>query len=202
MKQFSHTFLILTVLFLAQGCKENIQPNKFRMEICCAAIDTLDGLEFAYRLNIDNSSNTEISFYTGLDQSESIATDGFYLNFKKLGKSYQMTSLIKNGYLIIPGQTKNKKFIIDVCFREYCRNIPDFALIYDTYYKSKSKLENIKNLIKDISIEYRINRAWNNKPYQSVFKNDSIIYFNRLDTIDTKFYTDITGETFKGLLAR
>ena len=113
-----------------------------------------------------------------------------------------MTSLIKNGLIILPGQTLNKGFIVDVCFREYCKNISDFDLIASTYYKSKNKSDNIKDLMKDITIEYRINKKWNNENYQSVFKNDSVLYFNHLDTIDTKFYTTITGDTFKKMLAK
>ena len=202
MKHFLTKILILISVIFIYSCKENIHLNKFEMNIYCAAVDTLDGLEFAYRVNIDNGLDREINFYTGLDESENSTNDGFYLKFNKLGKSYQMTSLIKKGVIIIPSQAKNKKFIIDVCFREYCKNISDFPMLFDTYYKSKSKVENIRKLMKDISIEYRVNKSWNNKNYQSAFKNDSIIYFNRLDTIDTNFYTEITGETFNQMLKK
>lgn len=113
-----------------------------------------------------------------------------------------MVSLQKKDYEKSPSQTIKNRFIIDICFREYCKNISDFTLIYKTYYKSKNKSENIKKLLEDISIEYRVNKTWSNKNYQSTFKNDSIIYFNHLDTVITKFSTKITGETFTQMLKK
>ena len=56
--------------------------------------------------------------------------------------------------------------------------------------------------MKDITIECRINKKWNDENYQSAFKNDSVLSFNNLDTIDTKFYTAITGDTFKQMLGK
>lgn len=197
---FYYSFSV--VLIFIGGCKENMHHKKIEVKIYSGAIDTLGGLELAYSVNVSNNTNQEINFYTGLDESETSVRDGFYLTFKKLHKSYQMTSLIKNGLLIIPAQTVNKRFIIDVCFREYCENLKDLSLIASTYYKSANKSENIKNLMKDITVEYRINKKWNNKNYQSAFKNDSVISFNNLDTIDTKFYTAITGDTFKQMLGK
>ena len=47
------------------------------MKISCAVIDTLDGLEFAYRVNIDNNTNKEIDFFAGLEESDSTSSDGF-----------------------------------------------------------------------------------------------------------------------------
>ena len=179
---------------------ETNRHNKIQMKLNYAAVDTLDGLEFAYCVNIVNGLNRKINFYTGINEKEVSVSDGFYLNFNTIGKSYQMTSLVKNGFLILQAQPEDKKFIINVCFREYCKNISEFPLIFDTYYKSKNKLESINKIMKDISIEYRVNKNWDNKNYQSAFKNDSILYFNRLDTVETHFYTELTGETFSQML--
>jgi len=202
MKHFLAKFLILISLAFINSCKENIHPRKFEMNIYNAAVDTLEGLEFAFRVDINNGLNKEINFYAGLDESESLKSDGFYFIFNKLGKAYQMTSILKNGSLIFPAQAKSKKFIIDICFREYCKNIAEFAIIFETYYKSGSKQENIKNLLKDISIEYRVNKNWSNENYQAVFRDKSVLYFDRLDTIDTNFYTEITGETFSQMIGK
>lgn len=175
--------------------------DKIDMKILSAAIDTLDGLEFVYKVEVSNNTKNDIKFYTGLDEREEPKRDGFYFKFKNLEKSYQMISFTQ-GVIDIPALTKNKGFIIDACFKLYCKDISAFDTIISTYYKSKNKLENIKNLIKDISIEYRVNKEWNDNNYQSAFKSDSIIYFNHIDTVKTEFFTEITGETFEQMLKK
>ena len=197
-------FNIIILIFVINlyGCREDASTNKVELKIQNCIVDTLDGLEFAYKVKIDNKSNKKINFYTGLTESESLAKDGFYLKFNKIGKAYQMTALVKNGNLTLPAQMNKSEFVIDICFREYCKYISDFNSIYDTYYTSKNKLENIKQILKDISIEYRVNKSFNDKNYNSAFKSDSVIYFNRLDTIEIKFYTEITGDIINQMLKR
>jgi len=194
--------VVLIFMIILYSCREDTLTNKVELKIDNCSIDTLDGLEFAYRVKIANKSNKKINFYTGLTESESLAKDGFYLKFNKIGKSYQMTALVKNGNLTLPAQTNNGEFVIDICFREYCKYISEFSTVYDNYYTSKNKSENIKEIIKDISIEYRVNKSFNDKNYNSAFKNDSVIYFNRLDTIGIKYYTEITGETINKMLKK
>lgn len=189
-------------MFIFFSCTEKKSANMIELKIDMCSIDTLDGLEFAYRVKVDNNSNEKINFYTGLTENETPAKDGFYLKFNKIGKAYQMTALVKNGILVLPSQSKNNEFIIDVCFREYCKYIVDFSMIYDAYYTSKNKKENINKIIDDVTIEYRFNNSHDDKNYKLAFSKDRIIYFKHTDSIPTNLYTEITGETINKMLKK
>lgn len=77
MRNLFYTIFICITFTLIYSCTENVRSNKFEMKISCAVIDTLDGLEFAYRVNIDNNTNKEIDFFAGLEESDSTSSDGF-----------------------------------------------------------------------------------------------------------------------------
>jgi hypothetical protein len=197
-----YNILTIILMFAFFSCNEEKMANIIELKIDMCSIDTLDGLEFAYRVKVDNNSNEKINFYTGLTENEKPAKDGFYLKLNKIGKTYQMTALVKNGILVLPSKSKNNEFIIDVCFREYCKYISDFSTIYDAYYTSINKSDIIKEIIKDISIEYRVNNLFDDRNYKLAFKKDSVFYFKHTDSIQTNLYTEITGETISKMLKK